>query len=210
MNNLSSITLQNVSKTFIVLSSKVKVKVLDNISFSCQPGKLVLLTGKNGSGKSTLLRVISGIIKPSKGKVSVKGKIGYYPQNPQFNKGVSVIDFTNYIGSLKNGSKYTKHEGQRWLNNFGISDKWKKMDVLVLSEGMKRRVALSLSFLGDPDILLLDEPLENLDAEIKEKFLVYIKAELTKKKIILIATHEREVFSQFEPEEIKIESGIQQ
>lgn len=209
MNTSASLSIQHISKTFVVLSAKVKVKVLDDISFSCQPGTLVLLTGKNGSGKSTLLRIISGILKPSKGTLSIHGKIGYYPQNPQFNKGVSVLDFTNYLGSLKNGH-YDKKEGIKWLDNFGISDRWKNMDALLLSEGMRRRVALSLAFLGNPDMLLLDEPLENLDMEIRDKFIEYINQELKQDKIVLIATHEREAFSTFSPLEIKIEGGIQQ
>ena len=204
MQSHLSISLNNISKTFVVISAKVKVKVLENITFTCKPGELVLLTGKNGSGKSTLLRMIAGIIKPSHGSIETRGKIGYYPQNPQFNKGVSVLDFTNYIGSLKNGI-YDKKEGLLWLNNFGISDKWKKMDVLLLSEGMKRRVALSLSFVGNPDILLLDEPLENLDKEIKEELLRFVHEALKDGKTIVVATHEIESFSSFTPRMINLD-----
>lgn len=208
MSNLQSITVSNISKTFFVISAKVKVRVLDNVSFACKPGELVLLVGKNGSGKSTLLRIIAGIIKPSKGKIQINGKIGYYPQNPQFNKGVTVVDFINYIGSLKDG-KYKKKEGLLWLDNFGITDKWKKMDVLLLSEGMKRRVALSLSFLGNPDIILLDEPMENLDQGVKVKLLEYIEKNLKEMKSIVIATHEQEVFQKFSPTKIVLERGLQ-
>ena len=208
MENHLSISLSNISKTFVVVSAKVKVKVLENVTFTCKPGELVLLTGKNGSGKSTLLRMIAGIIKPSHGSIETKGKIGYYPQNPQFNKGVSVLDFTNYIGSLKNGI-YDKKEGLLWLNNFGISDKWKEMDVLLLSEGMKRRVALSLSFLGNPDILLLDEPLENLDKEIKEDLLRFVQIALKDEKTIIVATHEIDAFSRFTPRAINLDMGVQ-
>ena len=208
MENHLSISLSNISKTFVVVSAKVKVKVLENVTFTCKPGELVLLTGKNGSGKSTLLRMIAGIIKPSHGSIETKGKIGYYPQNPQFNKGVSVLDFTNYIGSLKNGI-YDKKEGLLWLNNFGISDKWKEMDVLLLSEGMKRRVALSLSFLGNPDILLLDEPLENLDKEIKEDLLEFVQIALKDEKTIIVATHEIDAFSRFTPRAINLDKKVQ-
>ncbi len=208
MNDQTSISVNNISKTFLVLSAKVKVRVIDDISFSCKSGELILLTGKNGSGKSTLLRIIAGIIKPSKGKILIKGKVGYYPQNPQFNKGVTVVDFINYIGSLKDNA-YTKEEGLHWLNNFGITDKWKKMDVLLLSEGMKRRVALSLSFLANPDIILLDEPIENLDQETKEKLLIYIEEGLKAMKTIVIATHEGEIFRRFKPKIILLEKGVQ-
>ena len=201
-----SISVNNLDKNFIVISSKVKVKVLDNISFTCNQGDLILLTGKNGSGKSTLLRIIAGIIKPSRGLVKTNGKIGYYPQNPQFNKGVTVSDFINFIGSLKN-KNYKKEEGILWLNNFGITDKWKKMDILLLSEGMKRRVALSLSFLGNPDIILLDEPLENLDSETKEKLLGYIAIELQKNKTIMISTHETDSFNRFPSTGILLDKG---
>ena len=209
MNTITSISVNNLCKNFIVLSSKVKVKVLVDISFTCNKGELILLTGKNGSGKSTLLRIIAGIIKPSKGSVKTYGMIGYYPQNPQFNKGVTVTDFINYIGSLKN-KRYKKDDGILWLNNFGITDKWKKMDVLLLSEGMKRRVGLSVSFLGNPDIILLDEPLENLDSETKENLLQYISEALDQHKTILVSTHEIETFQGFSTKAILLDKGVKQ
>lgn len=204
----SSIQGINISKIYRILSSKLKIKVLDSVSFNFHPGDIVLLTGKNGSGKSTLLRMIAGITKPSKGQIKTCGKIGYYPQNPQFNKGVSVLDFTNYIGSLKS-SKYITPEGKIWLDKFGITDKWKKMDLLVLSEGMRRRVALAIAFLGNPDILLLDEPLENLDVDIKEELIKILDNELQNKKTIIIASHTKESFTRLNPRELNIEKGIQ-
>ena len=83
------------------------------------------------------------------------------------------------------------------------------MDVLLLSEGMKRRVALSLSFLGNPDILLLDEPLENLDKEIKEDLLEFVQIALKDGKTILVATHEIDAFRRFTPRAINLDMGVQ-
>ena len=206
MEESLSISINKVSKTFTVLSSRIKVRVLNDISFTCKPGQLILLTGKNGSGKSTLLRMIAKIVKPTKGNIEIRGKVGYYPQNPQFNKGVSVFDFTHYIGSLRT-KNYTKNNGLFWLKNFGIADKWLNIDILLLSEGMKRRVALSLSFLGNPDILLLDEPLENLDKNTKENFLTILSDELQRNKTIVIATHEVDVFANLGPIMINLEKG---
>jgi ABC-type multidrug transport system ATPase subunit len=187
------------------LTSRVRVIVLSDISFQCKPNEPILLTGRNGSGKSTLLRIIAGIMKPSKGEIIIKGKIGYYPQNPTFNKGVNVLDFVNYIGKLKNNS-YKKEEGIYWLNKFGISEKWYYIDILLLSEGMKRRVALGLAFICNPEILLLDEPLENLDSKTKENFLEYIRL-VKKEKTIIIATHDIKSFMEFDCRIINIEKG---
>ena len=80
------------------------------------------------------------------------------------------------------------------------------MDILLLSEGMKRRVALALAFLGNPTIILLDEPLENLDDETKRTFLTIIQEELPNKTIV-IATHEPNVFQQFTTINFKLEKG---
>lgn len=206
MEELPSVSVSNVSKTFTVLSSRVKVRVLDDISFTCKPGDLILLTGKNGSGKSTLLRLIANIVKPSKGSIKTKGRIGYYPQNPQFNKGVSVLDFTNYIGALKTPN-FDKKNALLWLQNFGIPEKWFNIDILLLSEGMKRRVALSLSFLGDPNIILLDEPLENLDRSTKDNFMKILSEELQGHKTIIVATHETDAFLPLNPLQINLEMG---
>lgn len=201
-----TVSVQHVSKTFRVLSSKLRVRVLDDLSFNSNFGQLILLVGKNGSGKSTLLRMIANIIKPSSGKIIVKGKIGYYPQNPSFNKGISALDFANYLGSLKD-SKYTKKDGIKWLANFGITEKWYNIDTLLLSEGMRRRVALGLSFLGNPDILLLDEPLENLDKDIKGTFISLLQTELTNGKTVIVASHDIQSFLPLKPIQINLERG---
>ena len=152
------------------------------------------------------MRIIAGITKPSKGQIHTYGRIGYYPQNPQFNKGVTVLDFTNYIGSLKNTS-YSPLEGKLWLDKFGITDKWKKMDLLLLSEGMRRRVALAIAFLGNPDILLLDEPLENLDVDIKGDLIKVLAKELQDYKTVIIASHIKENFMGLNPKEMNLEMG---
>ena len=72
---------------------------------------------------------------------------------------------------------------------------------------MRRRVALAIAFMGKPGILLLDEPLENLDVEIKEEFIKILANELQNNKIVIVTSHSTEMFSRLNPKEMNIEKG---
>ena len=189
----------NVSKKFFSLMNRTEVTVLRNISLEIEPGKVTALMGNNGSGKSTLLRLMAGLIKPSKGTIYIKGinsrnagiknLIGFMPENPLFHRGISGIDFLTYLGKLK-GIQDPRTKAKMYLEQFGIEKKWQILPINLYSEGMRERTGLAIAFMTDPPVLLLDEPLENLDSEMKITT-IRLMGEAAKehKKIVVIAVH---------------------
>ena len=181
-------------------------------------GNITAITGSNGSGKSTILRMISGLIKPSSGKIfvcgkksssrDVKGIIGFLPENPQFHRGVSGLDFLTYLGKLK-GLKKPQIRAETWLDRFGINDKWKNLPTNLYSEGMKVRVGLASAFMNpSTKVLLLDEPLENLDQEMKKITIKLIEeASKLEKKIVITAIHPDPDFEPYIDKKYLIKDG---
>lgn len=214
--NTPSILVTDISKSYVSLSARVRIRALENFSFSCFPGTVTLLVGANGSGKSTLLRILSGLISPSHGSIQlntnsnkkVKSRdIGYLPENLNFHKGISSIRFLSYLAKLKNLKKPTKH-AYDWLHTFGITNRWINLPMDLYSEGMKRRTGLAIAFMGNPEIILLDEPLENLDESIRAKSLdLFNKLAHEDKRTIVIATHNQNIFEQYADQILHLKAG---
>lgn len=162
--------------------------LLKNISFNLNSGEMLWITGQNGVGKTTLLKILSGLIIPNKGKIlfcnfSIKhnsnylSNLCYLGHKLGLKLGLTVlenINFPNYFEMLQylNLADYQNHlVGQ-------------------LSAGQKQRVALINLFLSPAKIWILDEPLSNLDNNVKEIFREKSKMHLIKGGIIIMASHE--------------------
>ena len=186
------------------------IKVLKDINLNLEMGKVVALVGPSGSGKSTLLHLLALLDKPSKGKISIIGKNTSNLSDDQKNKiireNVSIIfqnnnllsDFTavenvaipliirnhTYKFAVKNAEKFLKEVnlGHR-LNHFP-SD---------LSGGEQQRVAIARSLISETKIILADEPTGNLDYKNSQEVFSYFLKLKEKNKIVLIATHNREL-----------------
>ncbi len=135
-------------------------RVLDNVSFELNAGEFITLIGPNGAGKSSLIKILLGLIKPKQGKV-VKAKsirLGYTPQKfiPNEFIPISVIDFLKLNQTTDEDfiNKTTQLTGINSLLNQFLKD---------LSGGEMQRVLLARALLGKPNVLILDEPAQNLD-----------------------------------------------
>ncbi|KIR01490.1 ABC transporter, ATP-binding protein [Lachnospiraceae bacterium TWA4] len=175
------IDVQNVDMEF------KKKKVLDNISMKIESGTYGLL-GPNGSGKTTLMRCITGILHPTKGKIEITDKIGYLPQKFGTFKQLTVYETLEYFATLKKVLKcnqkdeiYKCLEQVHLLNH--MNDK-----VKTLSGGMVRRVGIAQALLGNPKVILFDEPTTGLDPEERLRFYNLITS-MEKDKTIIISTH---------------------
>jgi len=186
-------TLQDISVNF------KKVKALRRVSYELKPGITALL-GPNGAGKSTLMNVICTLRKPSSGKVYYNGeditkqkrrylsKVSVQFQNQPMFKNDSAMDYLFFCGALKGlGRDEIQKQGQELLQRFGIADTGKKV-ISAFSGGMRQRLALAGTFLGDPEIILLDEPSAGLDIYEREELKRYL-CELKKDRIIIVSTH---------------------
>ena len=206
--NKNCIKVEKLSKNFI--NNKVVVNVLNNLNLNLETGKIIALVGPSGSGKSTLLHLLALLDKPSNGKITILGEptqnITENKRNQLIRNHISIIfqnnnlllDFTavenvampliirnkNYNSSIKEAESYLRkvNLGHR-LNHFP-SD---------LSGGEQQRVAIARSLISDTKIILADEPTGNLDNKNSSEVLSYFLKLKQKNKIVLIATHNREI-----------------
>ena len=206
--NKNSIKVEKLSKNFV--NNKLVVQVLNNLNLNLETGKIIALVGPSGSGKSTLLHLLALLDKPTAGKITIFGEptqnITENKRNQLIRNHISIIfqnnnlllDFTavenvampliirnkNYKSSIKEAESYLKkvNLGHR-LNHFP-SD---------LSGGEQQRVAIARSLISDTKIILADEPTGNLDNKNSSEVLSYFLKLKQKNKIVLIATHNREI-----------------
>ena len=164
----------------VSLSCKKNHVVLDNISLDISKGQVMGLLGPNGAGKSSLMNIITGLIKPNSGKVLInnedisnyptserakKFKISLVPQIGGFFSDLTTEDNLNAVGEiLIPNQKQRKFKIEKLISKFEL-DVVRKIEAKFLSGGMKRRLVISMSLLGDPEILLMDEPLAALDPQ---------------------------------------------
>ncbi len=172
-------------------------KAIRNLNLSIKPGIFGLL-GPNGAGKSTLMEVVAGVNQNYVGEVLVDGEplnpeqrlTGYLPQNIGFYPDLSVYETLNYFSKLKNLKP--KKNRIEWVDF--LLDKtnlWarKNQKVSTLSGGMVRRLGLAQALLGNPEILIIDEPTVGLDP--KEKFCIFeYLYELSGTKLVIFSSHE--------------------
>lgn len=143
-----------------------KKKVLDGLSFRVREGEIFGLLGPNGAGKTTTIKAILGLTSISGGKVEIEKGItlGYSPETPYFHSFLSVEEVMDFYGKLQKISKIKrKEEISRCLVQVGL-EKEKDVKVGKLSKGMLQRLAVAQALLGNPKILILDEPSAGLDA----------------------------------------------
>jgi len=159
-----------------------KKPVLSDISFRAQEGECLAVVGANGRGKSTLLAILAGILKPKEGAVICYGKTGYLPQSIALFEDMTVEDNLRFFAGL------AKCEVPGSLP-FRLDDK-RKERVGRLSGGQKRQVSIACALLGEPKVLLLDEPAAGLDVEYREDLIQLLKEKKEAGCTILYVGHE--------------------
>lgn len=173
-------------------------QVLDHFSCTFREKKMTCIMGKSGIGKSTLLSILMGLEKADDGTVSgmEHQKISaIFQENRLFENLDAVTNIHITTGK-------TKEEIAGFLKKMGLDDVAGK-PVSEYSGGMKRRVAIARALLAEYDILIMDEPLQGLDAETKEKVATVIKTQ-TAGKTVLFVTHDEKEAEFFEAERVEL------
>ena len=186
------IEIKNVSKKY------GKVEALRDVSLSLGHGIYALL-GPNGSGKSTLMNILAGLLKPSGGEVlycgeaigksglAYRSKVGYMPQYPAMYPNFAVKEFLLYIAELKKLPPEREGDIDYLLERVELSDVPNRK-ISALSGGMKQRLSLCTAVLGDPEILILDEPTAGLDPKQRVALREFI-SEISANRMVIWATH---------------------
>lgn len=175
----------DVSRSFGDLS------VLDGISFEVEAGSVACLVGPNGSGKTTLIRIVAGLLAPDDGEVSVAGSedderaVGYLAQQPAFRRQFTVSETISFYGSLVDGET----DVGAILDRVGLSPVADRR-VDALSGGMMRLLGLAGTAVGDPPLLVLDEPSSGLDPMMTRHITDVIESLSQEGNAVLLATHD--------------------
>lgn len=163
MNHL--VEIKNIQKIFY--SELGKVEAIKDLSFNLNKGEIIGIVGPSGSGKSTILNLISGLIEPTRGDVTVDGSVGYMFQKDHLLEWRNVLD--NVLIGLEIKKEKTCENIERvikLLDKYGLSE-FKNNFPLELSGGMRQRIALIRTLALNPNILLLDEPFSALDYQTR-------------------------------------------
>ena len=185
---MSVLSLQNISKFY------GKIQALNNVSFEIPPGSVFGILGPNGSGKTTLLGIIMDVLKASSGNYLWFGKPGSEEQRQQIGTLLETPNFYHYLSGERNLTitaaikQRGKDDIQQVLERVKLSQR-KTSKFSTYSLGMKQRLALAGALLGNPSVLVLDEPTNGLDpvgiAETRE----LIKQLAQEGKTIILASH---------------------
>ena len=177
-----------------------KFVAVDDISFTIKEGEIVGLLGPNGAGKSTTMNMLTGFIEQTDGEIVINGydilkkpknakkEIGYMPEGVPLYTDLTVKEFVTYMAEIKNfDRKQRKEEVQKIIEQTGLKDVEKKL-VKNLSRGYKQRVSMAGALVGEPKILILDEPTVGLDHKQITKIRNLIK-ELGKTHTVILSSH---------------------
>ncbi|MFT9495653.1 ABC transporter ATP-binding protein [Anaerosolibacter sp.] len=191
------VEIQNISMNYHTLEGETLA--ISDLSFDVYKGEIIVIVGPSGCGKSTALSTISGLIKPSSGKVLINGQevngtnksIGYMFQKDHLFEWRTILN--NVLIGLEIQDKLhdeTKKKAERLLEIYGLAD-FKNYYPSQLSGGMRQRVALIRTLAVEPDILLLDEPFSALDYQTRLSVADEIGSILKKeKKTAIMVTHD--------------------
>lgn len=165
-------------------------KVVDNLSFTMKEGTLFALLGSNGAGKSTTIKMILSLVKRDEGEIDMSNdiSIGYSPETPYFPPFLTGVEVLSYYGALqKIPKKNLKGECENLLELVGLEDE--KTKIRFYSKGMLQRLALAQALLGNPSVLILDEPCAGLDAMGRIEMIELIDRLKKQGKTILMNSH---------------------
>jgi ABC-2 type transport system ATP-binding protein len=196
---MSTVLVRGATKSF------GRTTALDHVDLEAGTGVTGLL-GPNGAGKTTLLRIIATVLAPDRGTVnllgrdparpadrtSIRERLGYLPQDAGFHRGFTVFEFIDYVAILKEMTdRPARHdEVRRVIDLTGLAPVSAKK-IRALSGGMRRRVGLAQALLGDPDLLVLDEPTVGLDPEQRLRFREMI-SQAGEGRTVVMSSHQTE------------------
>lgn len=149
------VSIQHISKSF------GSQKVLNDVSLEIPAGQIVGLLGPNGAGKSTLMKILIGLWSADSGTVSAPSRIGYLPENNPLYEEMYVTEYLQFMAKMTN-DKCQMTNVDALIDKVGLTPECHK-HIRELSKGYRQRVGLAQALIGDPELLILDEPTTGLD-----------------------------------------------
>lgn len=173
---------------------------LDHVSFTCGDGKIFGIIGHNGAGKTTMLKILSGLIEPTAGSLTIGGvdvladpghlkrTLGYLPEESRLYETMTVDEYLRFFGEIYGLDAATiQARKERLLGSLALETDGKKIGEF--SKGMKRKVAIARSLIHDPSVLIYDEPTSGLDPMTSRYIIDYLKELRSAGKTIVLSAH---------------------
>ena len=184
-----------------------ETNILRNVDISLYPGKCILLSGNNGSGKTTLLKIIAGLVAPSRAEIELSGKshswksairsirreIIYLHQQPYLLSGTVESNVSYGLRFTSLNRKQLRESVKEALEWAGLADV-AKHQARTLSGGVQQRVAFTRAWILKPKVLLLDEPMTNMDIESREQACDLLKRMKSEGMSIVLTSHDMNIF----------------
>lgn len=175
------IKIEHINKSF------GKQQVLKDVCLEIPAGQVVGLLGPNGAGKSTLMKILIGLWKADSGQVSVPARIGYLPENNPLYEEMYVTEYLCFMAKLTANSQQQTTSVDTLIDKVGLTPERHK-HIRELSKGYRQRVGLAQALLGDPQLLILDEPTTGLDPNQLVEIRALIRS-LGKDRTVILSTH---------------------
>lgn len=193
-----TVKLQNVTKSF-----KAGRGVFD-VSFELKPGHITALVGSNGAGKSTIINILTNLLKQDSGDILRESQyVRYMPDDIDFPDTLTAEEIIRFLGDLKQVSTERQHE---LLEKVGLQDA-KKLKVGQFSKGMRQRLNLAQSLMGDSKLFILDEPTNGLDPYWIANLKAMLEEERANNQIVLFSTHLLSLAEEIADQVILIHNG---
>jgi ABC-2 type transport system ATP-binding protein len=199
---VAMLDVQNLSKSYR------GIPALTRVSFQIKAGEIVGYLGANGAGKSTTVKIITGLIRPTEGRVLYMGRditddmpgfraaLGYIPEEAHLYNYMSGMEYLQLVGRLRGMSeKIIRDKAHLLLRLLGLEE-WRHSPMSVYSKGMRQRVLMSAALLHNPKLLVLDEPLSGLDILSARLFKDLLEELAASGKAILYISHVLEIVEQ--------------
>jgi len=203
------IQVQNVTKQYVLSKKQQKelqtndtsIFAVNNVSFTCTPGRVFSILGPNGAGKTTLLRMIATILKPSSGNILVSGasvldnaqlvrsKIGFLTGSTNLYDRLTPGEIVKYFADLHGMDKEKFMNRKELLFDQLNIHEFSKKRISQLSTGMKQKVSIARSMIHDPSVVIFDEPTSGLDVITAHNIIEMIRQCKQEGKTIIFSTH---------------------
>jgi ABC-type multidrug transport system ATPase subunit len=194
-----SVRITNVTKLY------GRFAALRGVSHEFRPGTLSVIVGDNGAGKSTLLRIVAGLTRPNSGSCERTGRIGYMAHASMLYDELTGLENLRYFGAL-----HGLHNDTRLRDLLTTVDLDPALTKLAreYSQGMRQRLSLARSVVHDPEIVLLDEPFSNVDAESVSHIVRVLSQWRDAGKTVILVTHQPGVLERTADEFITMSQGV--
>ncbi len=177
------------------------VLAVRDVSFTASPGQVIGFLGPNGSGKTTTIRMLTGLLRPTRGRVCWNGvdiqhrlldhqaRLGYVPEEPRLYAYLTAPEYLELVGGLRDlPHDAIAHRIDRYLELFGLdTDRYAPLSSF--SKGMRQKVLISAALLHDPEVVVLDEPCSGLDVASTLVLRTLVRTLAERGKVIVYSSH---------------------